>query len=256
MIWRLLRTRPLPAADNMALDEALMGRARATGESVLRIYEWERPSLSLGRNQRARGAYDLRRAAEAGITMVRRMTGGRALLHHREVTYSVTSPAAARESIRESYAWINRLLLDGLSRLGVTAGVADGGKRAPIPDATPCFEQPAAGELVVGGRKLVGSAQWRDAGAMLQHGSILVDDDQWLAASLRVQASPAPPGPATLRELLGRAPDAAEVAEAITNALHAQIGSAPTPMHVDDDLSASAAQLRERYLSDEWTWRR
>lgn len=256
MRWRLLLTPPLPAGDNMALDEALLARARLTGEHVLRVYQWEGPSLSLGRNQRAKGSYDLHRAAEAGITIVRRITGGRALLHHREITYSVTGPASASGSLRESYAWINRLLLDGLSRLGVMASVAERGTRAAVPDATPCFEVPSAGELVVEGRKLVGSAQWRDAGAMLQHGSILVEDDQALAASLLLMPMPAPPRPATLHEVMGRMPDAEEVFDALGTALQSRIGRAAVPLRVDDGLAASVATLRERYRSDAWTWRR
>lgn len=256
MPWRLLLTPPLPAGDNMALDEALLARARLTGEHVLRVYEWDRPSLSLGRNQRARGSYDLDRAAEAGVVIVRRITGGRALLHHREITYSVTGPASASGSLRESYAWINRLLLDGLSRLGVMASVVERGKRAAVPDATPCFEVPSAGELVVDGRKLVGSAQWRDAGAMLQHGSILVEDDQPLAASLLLIPVPAPPRPATLHEVIGRVPDAEEIMDALGRALQFRTGDAAVPLQIDDVLAASAATLRERYLSDSWTWRR
>src|SRR6476620_9212884 len=90
--WRLLLSPPLGGPENMALDEALMGRARRTGESVLRVYAWSRPTLSLGRNQRAVGLYREQALAERGVGVVRRPTGGRALLHHREITYSVTAP--------------------------------------------------------------------------------------------------------------------------------------------------------------------
>src|SRR5215207_3150452 len=90
--WRLLLSPPLGGPENMALDEALMARARRTGETVLRVYGWSRPTLSLGRNQRAAGLFDERALAERGVGVVRRPTGGRSLLHHREVTYSVTAP--------------------------------------------------------------------------------------------------------------------------------------------------------------------
>src|SRR5688572_13127482 len=146
MRWRLLLGPPLPGPDNMALDEALMARARRSGESVLRLYQWSEPTLSLGRNQRAAGLYDLDAARRSGIRFVRRLTGGRALLHHREFTYSVTAPVPARSSIRESYDWINRLLTDALGRLGVDARPATGSRAMP-PDVTPCFEAPSAGEL-------------------------------------------------------------------------------------------------------------
>lgn len=256
MHWRLLLTPPLPGADNMALDEALMARARQTGESVLRVYEWSAPTLSLGRNQRAAGLYDVAAAARAGVAFVRRATGGRALLHHREITYSITAPAERDASIRESYESINRLLIDGLSRLGVRASPATGRGTALAPGVTPCFEVPAKGELVVGGRKLVGSAQWRDAGALLQHGSMLVDDDQSLAVSLLRSPVPPPARPATLREAMGRAPDAAEVMEALATVLRERRDGECSTMEVDGVLAANASGARSRYLSDEWTWRR
>ena len=256
MRWNVLLSHPLPAPDNMALDEALMARARHTPEGVLRVYGWSRPSLSFGRNQPAVGLYDVEAAERAGVGFVRRLTGGRALLHHREVTYSVTAPAGKAESIRESYQWINRLLIDGLARLGVSASMADGKGATRVPDSTPCFEVPSSGELVVDGRKLVGSAQWRDGGALLQHGSILIEDDQALAVSLlRVQVPP-PPRPATLRAVMGRVPDAAEVMAALADALAARTGRAPRELAVDDALAASAAAARLRYSGNEWTWRR
>src|SRR4051812_29079295 len=162
----------------MALDEALMGRARRTGEAVLRVYTWRSATLSLGRNQRARGHYDERRLASAGVEVLRRPTGGRALLHHHEVTYSVTAPASPAETVGIWYDRIGGLLLHALRSLGVPVSTAVAVERAAVPSLSPCFAEPAAGELVVEGRKLVASAQWRDGGALLQHGSILLDDDQ------------------------------------------------------------------------------
>jgi lipoyl(octanoyl) transferase len=87
----------------MALDEALMTRARQTGECVFRVYSWSAPTLSFGRHQAARVAYDPRTLAETGVDVVRRPTGGRTVLHDREVTYSVTAPASDGGALRESY---------------------------------------------------------------------------------------------------------------------------------------------------------
>ena len=258
MRWRFLVSSPLPGADNMALDEALMERARRTGEAVLRVYGWARPTLSLGRNQTARGAYCAASAARQGVDVVRRPTGGRALLHHREVTYSVTAPVTA-ERLRASYGRINRLLLDGLSRLGVAASLADPAARAPLPGVAPCFESPSEGEVVVGGRKLVGSAQWREAGALLQHGSILVDDDQTMLATLSTAPLPTVPPPATLREALGHAPSAGDVAAALVDALRALEDAGASPLSEGDALRALhelGADARARYADDAWTWRR
>src|SRR6185503_12044219 len=119
--WRLIVTPPAGGAENMALDEALMERARETNEWVLRVYSWSTPTISLGRNQSARGRYDLERIGQLGFGVVRRPTGGRAILHHREITYSVTAPAEEAGDLRQSYDRINQLLLHALNSLGVHA---------------------------------------------------------------------------------------------------------------------------------------
>ena len=240
----------------MALDEALMARARRSGETVLRVYGWSRPTLSLGRNQRAAGVYDRRLLAERGIGVVRRPTGGRALLHHREVTYSVTAPCEPNGALHVAYARINALLSSALIALGAPVVVATPRSRAAVPSAIPCFAEPARGELTVDGRKLVGSAQWRDRGAFLQHGSILVDDDQSSIVGLMREPAPPPPAPATLRDALGRAPVLTEVAEALFHAVRAQADRDAQSLEVDDELAREASDIAARYRDDAWTWRR
>jgi lipoate-protein ligase A len=240
----------------MAMDEALMARARETGEILLRVYAWSEPTLSLGRHQSARGRYDLAAARARGVAFVRRPTGGRAVLHHREITYSVAAPESALGALRESYGRINRLLVDALRRMGVAAEEARASGPAPRPGVAPCFEEPVAGEITAGGRKLVGSAQWREQGALLQHGSILVDDDQALASALLAEPGPPPPEPATLRALLARAPAAEEFAAALAGSLASLEGVAPVPLEPDHELLSAARALTERYESDAWTWRR
>ena len=254
MPWRLILSPPRPGADNMALDEALLERARERGEVLCRVYGWSRPTLSLGRNQTAAGCYDLTRARALGVDVVRRPTGGRAVLHHRELTYAVAMPVTG--SLRESYARINRLLGDALRRLGVVAAPARPAGRTPAPSLAPCFEPPTRDELVADGRKLVGSAQWREEGALLQHGSILVDDDQGLIRDLSLVPLPATPPPATLRGLLGRAPTAAELFDALLAAVRSTEGAAAAAWPGDEALWAAVARLRSRYLDDAWTWRR
>lgn len=239
----------------MALDEALMFRARSTGEWVLRVYGWSAPTLSLGRNQSARTAYDAAALANAGIDVVRRPTGGRAVLHDREVTYSVTAPAVDAGALKESYTRINRLLLDGLRSLGVAAEVANV-PRAPKPDLSPCFERPSPGELMAAGRKLAGSAQWREHDALLQHGSILVDGDQAPVSALLREPLASSTPPATLRALLGREPTAREVADALFDAVRRHEDSLATDLAVDDALVDRMTELRSRYESAAWTWRR
>ena len=254
--WRTLVSRPGDGAENMATDEALLERARTSGECVMRLYEWARPTLSLGRNQTARGHYDLDRARSLGVDFVRRPTGGRAVLHHRELTYSVTGPVSQLGSLRESYARVNRLLVTALERLGVPAAVAPAAGRAPVPGLSPCFDNPGEGELVVGRQKLVGSAQWRDEEAFLQHGSILVDDDQALASQLLRSPPADPPTPATLRGALGRAPSIGDLATAVTDAIVTLEDAEASPLVADDALQHRVSVARVRFLDEQWTWRR
>ena len=232
-----------------------MDRARRTGEWVLRVYSWKRPTISIGRNQTARGRYYLDRIADRGIDVVRRPTGGRAILHHREVTYSVTAPASDAGDLRESYLRINRLLVAALDAIGVCATPAAPMRRAPAPSIAPCFDEPSVGELTVEGRKLAGSAQWRADGALLQHGSILVQDDQSQLAELTVGGAPIP-APATLEEVLRERPSVPSVADALFEAVRLHEDRSAEPIALDEDLRAGSSALVFRYLDSEWTWRR
>src|SRR5436309_3048927 len=148
--WRFLVAPPRSGAENMARDVALQTRAAETGETVFSIYSWSRPTLSFGRNQPAIGSYSLEKIRAAGIDIVRRPTGGRAILHHREVTYSVTAPIEG-DTLQKAYARINRILQHGLRSLGVMVEAAAGSHRAEVPSIRPCFEIPAKGELVAEG---------------------------------------------------------------------------------------------------------
>ena len=120
----------------------------------------------------------------------------------------------------------------------------------------PCFELPTRDELLLDGRKLGGSAQWRDEGAFLQHGSILIDDDQQLIARLAHSATPSTISPATLRAALGRAPEPAELAGELLAAVHEFEDPDADWWDGDDTLREQTTRLRQRYLDDAWTWRR
>jgi lipoyl(octanoyl) transferase len=257
--WRLLFAPPRSGAENMARDTALQARAAKTSETVFSVYSWTRPTLSFGRHQPASGLYDVERIHAAGLDVVRRPTGGRAILHNREVTYSVTAPLEDAGPLREAYSRINRILLDGFERLGIHAGIASPSERATAPSIRPCFETPGEGELVAAGGKLVGSAQWRDGGALLQHGSILVEDDQSSLPSFAAGAVNGSGGsiapPATLAALLGRAPDAAEVASAMFDAVRSLEDADASELH-EDEIRAEAFQHLPHFLDEDWTWRR
>jgi lipoate-protein ligase A len=254
--WRLIVTPPDGGAQNMALDEALMDRARATGEWVLRVYSWRTPTISLGRNQTARGHYDLDRIRRQGVAVVRRPTGGRAILHDHEITYSVTAPVAAAGDLRASYDRINGLLLSALRAIGIRAELAAKSNRATGPGMTPCFDEPAAGELTFEGRKLAGSAQYRENNALLQHGSILIADDQTTLGSLALGAATTIPEPATLAGSLGWTPSVGDLATALGDAVRELEDPDASGLDLEDEVRARASALVVRYLDDAWTWRR
>ena len=256
MRWRFLDSGALEGAEQMAIDAGLMDRARRTGEAVLRVYAWHRATLSFGRHESAKGRFSPAVLEAAGVSVVRRPTGGRVLLHDHEVTYSVTAPANEGEPLRASYRNINGMLLDALLRLGVVATEATHGGALRPARATllACFAAPSAGELVVGNRKLVASAQVRERGALLQHGSILVEDDQPRITSLASGGLTAAMPAATLRTCLGRAPAYAEVRDALRLAL---VAAVPRVTALDPaESSAYAHPLRARFANAEWTWRR
>lgn len=257
--WRLLDSGAGEGATNMATDHALLDRAAdpdAADEAVLRIYAWTRPTLSFGLHERSRIPREA--FAAEGVDVVRRPTGGRALLHHREVTYSVTAPVPPEASaigLGASYRAINSLLRNALARLGVLADEAPRRGRASAPDGAPCFAEPNVGELVIDGRKLVGSAQRRDARALLQHGSILLADDQGAIARLRGDASLAAPAAATLVTALGREVSYAEVRDALVSALTETVSAPVVPLDPATLENRITAHL-PTYRSDAWTFRR
>jgi lipoyl(octanoyl) transferase len=236
-----------PGHEHMAVDHALLRAARG-GAAVLRLYCWNPPCLSLGRNEPALERYDREAIDTLGLATVRRPTGGRAVWHAAEVTYAVAGPADLFGSLPATYRAIHDILATALRTLGVDAALAPH-TGALSPGAGACFASPAGGEVIVGGRKLVGSAQVRDGGAFLQHGAILLEDGQDVVS--RVTRGAAPPVLATsLGILLQRSVTFAEVSDAVAAAAMAAWKGTWTP--------APPPHLTSwgRYADPEWTWRR
>lgn len=164
----------LPGAANMATDQRLLQEHRPGDDPVLRLYRWRPAAVSIGYNQDL-DAFAQEALDAAGIDLVRRPTGGRAILHADELTYAVvgTSPGLLfGDSLHQSYQRINAALVSFLSELGIAADLSSGESRSAA-RALVCFRSAGRHEIRVGGRKLVGSAQRRTRGVFLQHGSIL-----------------------------------------------------------------------------------
>ena len=205
-VWRFLATGPHSGAYNMAVDEALMEGIIAGGqEPIFRVFGWDPPALSLGYSQQAGREVDLEKCRRAGVDIVRRLTGGRAVLHWGELTYSVICPEDDPElggRIADTYHRIGQCLVNGLRLFGVEAGLERSsikkvGPREGAPTA-PCFSSTARWEVTCRGRKLIGSAQRRVRGAILQHGSLLIGAQHKKLLDLL------PPMVASMREAMAR----------------------------------------------------
>lgn len=264
---RLVVDPPQRGVRNMAVDEAIMRSAASAGTVTLRFYEWAPGCLSFGRNQAARGAYDPERAARRGFDVLRRPTGGRAVFHRRELTYAVAAPADTWGSLRSAYCRLNRALAVGLRELGIPAECAAAGRegssgstsgRAPPPSAKACFRDPLPGEVTAEGRKLVGSAQWRDGGALLQHGSVLLVDEQHVVDELRSRRSPGagPTGAAAIAEFCPEPPSTRDLVAALRAGFLTEFSVLPEPGELTEAEHAQADALEARFADPEWTWRR
>lgn len=266
--WRLLVDAPAGGAWNMAVDEVLLeGVAAGAAMPTLRFYQWRPACLSLGYFQ-SYDVVDLDGCAALGVDVVRRPTGGRAILHDRELTYSVALPASVLGhdgGVLPSYYRLSLALQDGLRRLGVPATLApESAASGPTVHGPVCFDRPSAHEILLEGRKLVGSAQMRRGGGILQHGSILIESRiNKLTKCLRLPhnsaASTAPDGSARIEAgvaCLGEVgvTDPAQIAGAIAQAFTARFGVslAETPLRADE-LAAARSLTASKYQSAGWT---
>jgi lipoate-protein ligase A len=241
----------------MAMDEALAA-SLGEDEGVLRIYRWARPTLSFGRNQPARNLYDPFAIASLGGEAVRRPTGGREILHDREVTYSVLLPVQALGGMREAYRVLNGALVTALRSLGVPAELAEVDS-SPAPGFGPCFQEPSPGEVMVSGRKVAGSAQVRRGRVLLQHGSILLAPPSISLTALRMPQSiplSAAASGITLAEILSTPVHFPGVAAAVESGIAGTLGGKWARSEATDRETEVAASLLDRYESPEWTWYR
>ena len=260
--WRLLVDPAAGGAWNMAVDEVLLdGAAAGTTPPTLRFYEWKPPCLSLGYFQPF-DVVDVDGCRALGVEVVRRPTGGRAILHDRELTYSVALPASVLGhdgGVLPSYYRLSLALQDGLRRLGVPATLAPESAGGSAAHGPVCFDRPSAHEILLHGRKLVGSAQMRRGGGLLQHGSILIEPriDKLLACLQRTGGAGSrglEEGVAGLAELGVTDPGPISSAVGAAFAAGFGVGLAEAPLRPDEE-EAARALVRAKYQSAGWTER-
>ncbi len=229
-------------AYNMAKDEYCLERTLQTGRPSLRLYGWDRLALSLGRAQNMERELDLAACTANGVELVRRITGGRAVLHGSDLTYAVTAPTALPAfsgGILSIYREISRALVAFLRSLGCEPQVKAYTARERARLSSPiCFVTPSAFEILADGRKLIGSAQRRLPRAFLQHGSIpLAPQAELLARLVRGAAAEALRGQMTDLETLGviGAVSISEVRQRLVQAFSDELGAAFQPAQWGDD---------------------
>jgi len=240
--WRLSVDGEAGAAENMARDEGVLLAAREGAATTLRFYAWRPWALSLGYFQKYG---DFAAHARRGIPVVRRLTGGGAIYHADEITYSVVGPFGVRPFPRragEIFRKLHGAIVEGLRGLGVAAELSDAsaGRSSAI-----CFQRPQKYDIVVGGRKLLGSAQRRFGGVFLQHGSLPLSPNE-LA-----------PGAISLGQLVEKRTETARIVGLLGRAFEDAFGVEIVPGALSSEEEAVAARLAvEKYNSPGWNERR
>jgi lipoate-protein ligase A len=251
--WFLWVDQARPGWMNMAIDQALLDRADHSGESWLRLYTWKPHCLSFGRHEPASRRYDSDRIAAMGVEAVRRPTGGRAVWHSKELTYAVAAPSACFGSLHSAYLEIHSMLAAALAQMGVVASLAPRTRSIPL-DAGACFSQPAGGEVMSGTQKVVGSAQFRLGRAFLQHGSILLQNEQHLVQGLTRQE------PSVIAETFSipfnNELSASAMIEAIIGVARGRWPGTWRVISKPDELLQAASRHYPQFRSPAWTWSR
>jgi lipoate-protein ligase A len=259
--FRLLVTGPLDGAANMALDEVLLlSRLHDDAPPTLRFFAWDPPTVSLGYGQPLDGGVDLAAAARMGLGVVRRPTGGSAILHEGpdlELTYSVTARAGdfeGADDLLATYRWIGRALEAGLSALGAPVAMVSAQPSDPRSMPAFCFARTGSYELEAGGLKVVGSAQRRQGAGFLQHGAVMLGADPARLARVFPGARDPLAGMTTLEAVLGRRPSFDETQAALADGFRRVHGIDLTPGSLTEEESRQMDALaRDKYGSADWT---
>lgn len=265
MQWRLLNTGYNPGPYNMALDEALMSQViDGSSKPVIRFYGWQPACVTLGYFQDLDKEIDVPGCKQRGIDMVRRLTGGRAVLHHYEVTYSLIAPELDERvsgTIIQSYLKISRGLVSGLKSLGIPVDLAPHGKKPEADSTAACFEAPSWYEVVLDGKKLVGSAQTRKKGVLLQHGSILLDlDVDELADTIQFKNDKIkdrfkrtfPAKACAINQVMQKRQDFNHTVSALIKGFEQELKIDLVPDSLTKTEIESTAELINKYSSQEW----
>ncbi|MFQ5744623.1 MAG: biotin/lipoate A/B protein ligase family protein [Acidobacteriota bacterium] len=249
------------AAWNMAVDEMLLDGCCGAPFFTLRLYGWCSPTISVGYLQPWRDGFDASVAGRLGVGLVRRPSGGRAVLHADELTYCLVGPAGQGPlagGVSASYRRLAAGLCSSLRRMGAEVNMA---RARPLqcrhPPTGACFSTRSRYELLCAGRKLVGSAQRRRDGRLLQHGSLpLGRPDSWLWRALGEDGGVAVASTIGLAEALGGRPSGRRLVWSLAGEIADALGLTARRGVLNRRELRAAARLERRYRDPEWTKRR
>lgn len=259
--WNLIVDKtPLKGPMNMAVDEHLFRSLREKPQTYLRFYRWKKPTVSLGYSQRVLNVVDVANCRRQGIDIVRRMTGGKLVLHHKEVTYSLCSSdeETFTPTLAESYRLVSQALMRGLERMGLEPYLADSPPDLYAKGDLPCFSYPARNEIEVDGKKIVGSAQKRVGSRFIQHGSIPLEEDGGLLKSISfLDGKESNIRMISLSQALGRKVSSDWPIEHLRAGFSEYFGIVLKPkIFSKREMEAILKIQRERYESEAWTFHR
>lgn len=272
--WNFINTGSKDPYYNMAMDEALLNFvSRGEIDPVIRFYTWNPATLSIGYFQWLQKEIDIDKVKEKGFGLVRRQTGGRGVLHDKELTYSVIVPEShpnMPSTVTEAYRVISQGLLEGFKNLGFDTYFAvpktpEERQKLKQPRSSVCFDAPSWYELVVEGRKIAGSAQTRQKGVILQHGSILQDIDIdelfdmfiYKNERLKLKMKEAFVEKAVaINDISDEHITISQMEEAFEKGFKKGLNIELKPLELTEAQLAEVEELTEKYRSDEWMFRK
>lgn len=272
--WNFINTGSQDPYYNMAMDEALLNFvSRGEIDPVIRFYTWNPATLSIGYFQRLQKEIDIEKVNEKGFGLVRRQTGGRGVLHDKELTYSVIVPEShpnMPSTITEAYRVISQGLLEGFKNLGFETYFAvprskEEREKLKQPRSSVCFDALSWYELVVEGRKIAGSAQTRQKGVILQHGSILQDIDidelfdMFIFKNDRLKAKMKEAfveKAVAINDISETHITLSEMEKAFEEGFKTGLNIEFKPLELSEQQLAEVKELEEKYRSDDWMFRK
>ncbi|NDQ33835.1 lipoate--protein ligase family protein [Staphylococcus aureus] len=272
--WNFINTGSKDPYYNMAMDEAFLNFvSRGEIDPVIRFYTWNPATLSIGYFQRLQKEIDIDKVKEKGFGLVRRQTGGRGVLHDKELTYSVIVPESLPNmpsTVTEAYRVISQGLLEGFKNLGFDTYFAvpktpEERQKLKQPRSSVCFDAPSWYELVVEGRKIAGSAQTRQKGVILQHGSILQDIDIdelfdmfiYKNERLKLKMKEAFVEKAVaINDISDEHITISQMEKAFEKGFKKGLNIELKPLELTEAQLAEVEELTEKYRSDEWMFRK